>query len=110
MFVMLVGALIGMLAGAVALALFGFGFARIGPRWSRAFAVVTIVASSAALLLTLPAWIVVVTGKGTRGEAFYDGTVDLPFALVLALLLLAPPVTIISLVRRLARGFGGSVP
>jgi hypothetical protein len=107
-FVMLVGALVGVCAGAVALALFGFGFRLLGPKWSRALALLTIVAASVALLLTTPAWRAVLTGKGSRGEAFYDGPIDLSFVLVLVLILAAPPVTIALLVRRLLKGAGRS--
>jgi len=94
---MALGALIGLVSGALAIA--RFRFTSLGPRWARLASILAISGSIFATLTMLPAWIVAITGKDTRGEAF-DRT-DLP--ILVYLVMLAPVVTLGAYVWRCTR-------
>jgi hypothetical protein len=98
LFLVLVGGLLGVVAGALAIALFLFG-SRMRPARSRAATYAAGIVAIAAVLLMAPAWLVVVTGKDTRGEPFDYGTLDLTFYVFF----LTPPITLLALVTRLVR-------
>jgi hypothetical protein len=98
LFLVLAGGLLGVVAGALAIALFVFGSRMRGAR-SRAVTCAVGIAALAAVVLMAPAWHVVVTGKDTRGEAFDYGTLDFTFYV----LFLTPPITLVAMVTRLVR-------
>jgi hypothetical protein len=104
--VILVGALLGLIAGVATVALFMTGFSRMSPARSRAAAYVVGGLAFVALLLTAPAWIVIVSGKDTRGEAFDRSEIDLWIYLVLV----TPPGALAALatygIRRRRRRHG----
>jgi hypothetical protein len=66
--VMMLGALAGLVAGAVALALLAAGFEMLPPKWSRAFALFAIGVAVVALLMVSPAWTVILSREGTHGQ------------------------------------------
>ena len=99
LFVMLVGALLGLGAGGGSIALVLFGARIVQRRWGRALAIGLVVLDALATLLTLPAWIVILSGKGTHGEPVQPGD----FPLFVYLLLAFPPAAVAGLVWRLVR-------
>jgi hypothetical protein len=99
LWLMLFGTLIGFGAAVLAIALFWFGFRRLGPRWSRALAILATLGSVLAALTMVPAWAVIVSGKDTRGEPYDRGQIPLWFYLVLA----TPLLTIAAFAWRTVR-------
>lgn len=99
LFVMIVGALVGVGGVIGAVALFGLGFRRMSPRAARITSFVLMALALVALLLTSPIWVFLLRGRGSHGEPL--GFFDLPwFAYPF---LLGPPITIVALVVRLLR-------
>src|ERR1019366_598915 len=99
LFLMFIGAVIGLSSGVLSVALFRYGFRKLGPKSSRALTVVATVGSVVATLMMLPAWSVILSGKDTRGERFDASDVPFWFYLVLA----TPLVTLSALVWRSAK-------
>jgi hypothetical protein len=99
LFVMLVGAMIGLAAGVGALLLFFGGFRRLSPASARVAIYGVGCAALLALVMTLPAWVVIFAGRGTRGESFSAGDLGLTFWM----LILPPPLTLVALITRLGR-------
>jgi hypothetical protein len=97
--IILLGALVGLGAGIATLALFAFGFRRLGPARARVATVTVAVPAFVAIVLTLPFWIVIVSGKDTRGEPFDLREIEG----WMWLLLLTPPLTLVALAIRTAR-------
>jgi hypothetical protein len=106
LFLMFIGAVIGLVSGALAVALFRYGSRRLGPKASRALAVVATIGSVVSTLMTLPAWSVILSGKDTRGERF-DAS-DVPFWVYLVLA--TPFVTLAALVWRSAKARSAARP
>jgi hypothetical protein len=95
-FVMFIGALIGLASGGLALVLALSEIRVTWPRLGRASSILAVSGSVLATLMMLPAWGVIVSGTGTRGDKVELG--ELP--LWVYLLLATPIVTLGSFVLR----------
>ncbi|HEX8794463.1 MAG TPA: hypothetical protein VF765_26140 [Polyangiaceae bacterium] len=90
LFIMLLGALVGLGVAGSALGLLFFGRRSRRSGWRLALAIVMIVLSALAVLVSLPAWIVLFTGKSTREEPLAPGDFLWISALVLPRLQRSP--------------------